>query len=218
MSASTPSVTAFADAFEPGDTAAFRITEYLARPGSETADTVLSAVLLRFFQAPDSLQGGDGWTTLSVLALSDPPGAYREEGTLRIRSDSEGLLLASTDSAGGPRFFPLKVAESDDGPGEGFLVLPTVFSAGSAWTQPLGALEVDRAVERLDTLRVGKRLEESWRVGETVRDGATVLARGRFWYGASGLVKGEQAWPFQGRAADGSALPESELRRKLERL
>ena len=89
---------------------------------------------------------------------------------------------------------------------------------GSAWTQPRGALEVDRAVERLDTRRVGKRLEESWRVGETVRDGATVLARGRFWYGASGLVKGEQAWPFQGRAADGSALPESELRRKLERL
>jgi hypothetical protein len=216
------SVTAFADAFGPGDTVAFRVTEYLARPGSEAADTVLSALLLRFFRAPDSLQGGDGWTTLSVLALSDPPGAYRDEGTLKIRTGDEGLSLASPDSAGGPRFFPLKLAGPAAAPADasddGFLALPPVFSAGASWTQPLGALDVDRAVERVDTLTVGKRLEESWRVGETIRDGATILARGRFWYGASGLVKGEQAWPFQGRAADGSALPESELRRKLERL
>lgn len=228
------SVSTFAGSFAEGDTAGFRVTEFLARPGSSAADTVLSRLKLLFFRAPDSLQAGDGWTSVSVLVLSDPPGSHRDEGTLRYRIGEDGLVLEGSDSAaGGPRFYPLKLAASaqpglsspsagSDSPAAdtagGFLSLPAVFTAGAAWSQPLGVLEVDRKLEAVDTLNFGGRLEESWKVAETVRDGGQVLSRGSYWYGASGLLKGEQVWDFAGRAADGSATAERELRRKLERL
>lgn len=233
-------IRAFADAFEGGDTVAFRMTESLAEPGSATADTVLVRRQLRFSRAADSLQPGDGWTAVSVRVLSDPPGDYLDEGVCWLRFDAAGLVLRNPDtSAGGARYYPLKVA-SGAGParkapasgsapaapaaltapadtGE-FLALPPVFATGTSWVQAMGVLEVDREIEETDTLSVGNRLEESWRVAETVRDGVRTLARGRFWYGASGLLKGEQVWAFEVRAADGSPMPARELRRNVERL
>lgn len=218
-------VAALAGAFAAGDTVSFLVTETLARPGAGSADSTLSSLRIRFYRAADSLQAGDGSTTLAVLVLSEPPGAYRAEGALRMRVGAEGLSLQG--SGEGARFFPLKLsADAGTGSGSagaesgeaGFLALPAVFTAGAAWTQPLGALEAEREVEGVDTLRVGKRLEECWRVAETVRDGTGILSRGRFWYGASGLLRGEQAWTLGRRDADGMDLGAAELRRALVRL
>jgi hypothetical protein len=70
----------------------------------------------------------------------------------------------------------------------------------------------------MDTLGYRGRLEESWRIDETVRDASRVLSRGFYWYGATGLLKGEQSWSLDARDAAGALSGLRELRRVLVRL
>lgn len=223
----------FSQAFSRLDTVAFRITESLADPDSDLPGMELARRILRFAKAPDSQQTLPGWTALSLSVTSDPAGAYFDRSLVYMRFDSAGLLLKAPDSStagsGGARYFPLKTAVGGNLVGSTgaanlaadtaeFLVLPTAFQPGAEWIRSMGVLEVARALEEVDTLDYDGHLEESWRVTETVRGGGRTLSRGTFWYGASGLLRAEQTWDFEGRAADGSASAPKEIRRALERL
>lgn len=216
-------IRAFSDSFEPGDTLSFRVTEYLRVPGSRDADSDRTVRTLRFTRSPASLQRGSGWTTLTLRVTSFPSGVLIEEALCHLRFDDSGLVLTGEDSArdGGSRdarYFPLKVAAGSAEGSGAFLSLPTAFILGASWVQSLGVLTVTREIEDTDTLGFRDHLEESWRISESVRDGDNLLARGSFWYGASGLLKGEQTWPFETRGADGSIASNRELRRELVRL
>jgi hypothetical protein len=215
----------FAEGFTRKDTVSFRLVEALSDPAGGKQETVLAVRILRFAKAPDSLQTRPGWTALSVNTVSDPAGTYADQGLCWIRYDSAGVTLRAADSSsagsGTARYFPLKASASAAPAGADtseFLVLPTAFEPGAEWVRMAGILEVARALEETDTLDYAGHLEESWRVSETVRGGGAVLSRGTFWYGATGLLKGEQSWTFAGRAADGSPSAPRELRRRLVRL
>ena len=219
----------FAGTFDSGDTLAFRITEYLREPGTQGAGTDRSARILRFFRAPEPMQKGGGWTTLKLRVTSDPSGSLIEEGLCHLRFDPEGVAVQGQDSAldgaaRDARYYPLKVAagiDAEDAGGDdsgSFLSLPSAFILGASWLQSLGVLTVAREIEDVDTLGFRGHLEETWRIAEMVKDGGTVLARGSFWYGSSGLLKGEQTWEFDGRSTDGTASAPKELRRELVRL
>lgn len=216
-------IRAFSDSFGPGDTLAFRVTEYLQAPGSRDAETDRTARTLRFLRAPESLQRGGGWTTLALRVTSFPSGALIEEGLCHLRFEDSGLVLQGEDStrdggAADARYYPLKVTAGAAAGSGAFLSLPSAFILGASWVQSLGVLTVAREIEDTDTLGFKGHLEESWRIAESVRDGDSLLARGSFWYGASGLLKGEQTWPFETRGADGSVAAVRELRRELVRL
>lgn len=217
-------IRAFTEAFTRADTVKFRVTESLAAPGSPDSGTVLARRILRFAKAPDAQQPGGGWIAVSFRVASDPPGSYSDEGLCWLRFDAEGLALKAPDSASagsGAVYYPLKrsaagiPSAADSG---AFLALPPAFTAGAAWAQDLGPLDVAREIVAADTLPYRGRIEEAWRVAETVREGGRQLASGRYWYGASGLLRGEQAWPFAARSADGAAAAAQELRRVMERL
>jgi hypothetical protein len=91
----------------------------------------------------------------------------------------------------------------------------------------MGVLQVRRTQTSIDTLTYHGRSEESWGVDEAILDGVHPLAAGKYWYGASGLLKAELVWTGFGwrdangsvpaKATDGSDA-ETELRRSLERL
>lgn len=223
-------IRAFTEDFTRGDTLKFRVIESLAAPGSPDSGTVLARRLLGFAKAPDAQQPGGGWIAVSFRVVSDPPGSYQDEGLCWLRFDSEGLTLKAPDSSSGGSgavYYPLKRSAPPAAGGEAaptaadsgaFLALPPAFAAGSSWAQGLGPLNVLREIVETDTLEYGGRIEEAWRVSETVSEGGRPLASGRYWYGASGLLRGEQAWPFAGRSADGTAAAAQELRRVMVRL
>lgn len=216
-------IRAFSDSFKPGDTLAFRVTEYLRAPGTSDQGSDRTGRTLRFTRAPENLQRGGGWTTLALRVTSFPSEALIEEGLCHLRFDDSGLVLKGEDSTrdGGARdarYFPLKVAAGSALDSGDFLSLPSAFILGASWVQSLGVLTVAREIENTDTLGFKGHLEESWRIAESVRDGDSLLARGSFWYGASGLLRGEQTWPFETRGADGSIAADRELRRELVRL
>ncbi|MEO6096361.1 MAG: hypothetical protein ABIW76_11920, partial [Fibrobacteria bacterium] len=105
--------------------------------------------------------------------------------------------------------------------------LPSLLVEGWDETRAMGILQVRRAQTSVDTLTYHGRLEEAWGVKETIMDGANPLASGKYWYGASGLLKADLVWAgFGWRDANGSvpvkALEGSdalvELRRSLVRL
>jgi hypothetical protein len=89
---------------------------------------------------------------------------------------------------------------------------------GEEWLQSMGVLDVVREIEAPDTLEYRGRLEETWRVAEAILDGSNLLSRGRFWYGVSGLLKGDQTWEVESRGSDGAAGPVMQFRRELVRL
>jgi hypothetical protein len=219
----------FAESFNRIDTVSFRLVESLVDPGSDQTGVELTRRILRFAKAPDSRQTLAGWTTLSLTVASEPPGAFSDTSLVFVRFDSAGLFLRAADSssggAGGARYFPLKIASGGSAAAAPsaadtaeFLVLPSAFHPGAEWIRTTGVLEVARTLEEVDTLDYDGHLEESWRVTETVRGGGRTLSRGVSWYGVSGLLRSEQRWDFEGRAADGSASAPKEIRRTLERL
>lgn len=216
---------AFAGTLTRGDTIAFRVTESLADPGDALPDSVLARRQVRFARAPDSLQPPGDWIAVSFRVYADPPAAVLDQGLCYVRFASDGVSLRAPDSgsagAGGARYLPLKVSASSPPASADSLdlhALPPVFALGGAWTQALGILAVDREVAALDTLPYGGRLEESWRIDETVGDGGRILSRGTYWYGATGLLKGRQTWSLEERGAEGDLFALRELRRELLRL
>lgn len=218
-------IRAFAGDLTRGDTIAFRVTESLADAGAEGPGRVLARRQVRFALAPESLQPSDGWMALSFRIYADPAVDVLDEGLCYVRFASDGLSLRAPDSTssgvGGPRYFPLKVsagAAPFSADSLGLLSLPPAFVMGGTWTQALGVLTVGREVSDLDTLEYGGRLEEAWRVDEVAGDGSRVLARGAYWYGATGLLKGRQTWRLEERDADGALAGVRELRRELLRL
>lgn len=141
----------------------------------------------------------------------------------------------SADGAENLQVLDMRVTDAESGalleksrrvvrPGGAVESLP-LFAQGLDTEAASGALEVSRRLDGEDTLEYRGRLEESWRVAETVAMGGAALARGTYWYGASGLIKAEQAWEgFEPRGTDGAARPGAgpsgtqALRRSLERL
>lgn len=218
-------IKAFAGALTRVDTIAFRVVESLAGSGAADSATVLARRQIRFARAPDTQQPPDGWIAVSFRIYADPPGAALDEGICYVRFASDGVSVRAPDSAtagvGGARYFPLKVsAASEYGSADSLalLSLPPAFVLGGAWTQALGVLTVGRDVAGMDTLEYRGRLEETWRIDETVSDGGRVLSRGLYWYGATGLLKAEQSWSLEERDADGASASLRELRRVLVRL
>jgi hypothetical protein len=216
-------VRAFSGLLDRGDTLSYRVTESLSDPAGGKAAQALSRRLLRFSRAPEADQPGDGWTSVHVRIGDESTGVVEEEGLVLMRLDGSGVAFAdpagdgtATRPPGGGRFHPLKVAAMPDT--ASFRALPPVFILGADWLQTLGALDVSREVEALDTLSYRGRLEECWRVAEQVLDGPRSLSRGRFWYGSSGLLRGEQAWDIEVRGSEGGAAQVRELRRELIRL
>jgi hypothetical protein len=85
---------------------------------------------------------------------------------------------------------------------------------------------VERAQSAVDTLSYRGTLEEAWVISESVMDGNRVVSSGKYWYGASGLLRAEQSWDdFDWRdengdpagSRGGSAVAVS-LRRSVARL
>jgi hypothetical protein len=216
-------VRAFSGLLDRGDTLSYRVIESLADPAAGKTLQVLSRRLLRFTRASDADQPGGAWTAVQVRIGDESTGVLQEEGMVLMRLDGAGAAFANpagsgsgANPPGGGRLHPLKVAAMPDS--STFRALPPVFILGADWLQTLGALDVSREVEALDTLVYLGRLEECWRVAETVLDGPRRLSRGRFWYGRSGLLRGEQAWDIEVRGHEGGAARVRELRRELVRL
>lgn len=220
--------------FAGADSVVFQITESLRDSASNAKPAVLARKRVRFRRAPESAQPGGDWTAVDMRVTYVPSGQLIEEGRLRLRQDAQGLAMApALDSAGvtlsgGARYHPLKMAASAALSGAPaspeavdsvtFLIFPPAFSPDHAWIQSLGVLDVVRVIEDVDTLNYRGRLEESWRVSESVLDGGRALSRGRSWYGSSGLLKAEQAWSIEARGVDGAAEGTRELLREVSRL
>jgi hypothetical protein len=69
----------------------------------------------------------------------------------------------------------------------------------------MGIFTVQRVQTAVDTLTYQGRSEEAWVIAESVLDGSRVASSGRYWYGASGLLKAEQSWDdFDWRGEDGA--------------
>jgi hypothetical protein len=200
-----------------GDSLAFRVTESLRAPGASTDKQVLSKRKLTFTFQGDSLVGGD---TLKVVALrisEDPSGYVLEQSVRLLRFSADGLLFEGAASGGGARFYPLKTSAVQDT--AIYLALPAVFSEGWSLTQAMGVLNVRRDLSGSDTLPYHGHSEVSWKIAESVMDADSVLAKGQYWYGVSGLLKAEQTWPdFDWREANASSPGAVDLHRGLERL
>jgi hypothetical protein len=91
----------------------------------------------------------------------------------------------------------------------------------------MGIFTVQRLQTSVDTLDYRGHSEEAWGISESVLDGNRIVATGKYWYGASGLLKAEQSWDdFDWRGGNGAPPAKSQgpaeqavaLRRTLERL
>lgn len=216
-----------------GDSVAFRATESVWKAGASSPEKILSRRRLVFTFLGDSLRGGD---TLKVLSLriSDDSLNLQVEKTVRlVRFTGDGVVLEGTTIGGSARYFPLKTSSQEAVPSQpadslAFPALPALLVEGWSDSRSMGILEVKRRQTSVDTLDYQGHSEEAWGVSETVLDGRTVIARGTFWYGASGLLRAEQTWTGFGWRSDNGAvplnadangvLPQAELRRVLERL
>ncbi|HKP95701.1 MAG TPA: hypothetical protein VJ385_08085 [Fibrobacteria bacterium] len=207
-----------------GDSVAYRATESLWDSAAQTRLMTLSVKRLVFTLKGDSLDGSDTLKVLSLRISEDSSGALLETGLRTVRFAPDGILLAADPAGGGgARFFPLKVSSGSRAAAEtdGSLqfALPALLVEGWGDQRKLGVLDLRREQTALDTLSYQGHLEEAWGVRETVLDGEAVLSRGMFWYGASGLLKADQAWAgFDWRDGNGSHPGGAELRRALERL
>jgi hypothetical protein len=224
-----------------GDSIAFLATESIWKPGGAAAQHVLSIRRLVFTLAGDSVESGDTLKILDLAVRSDSTGQLLEAARRVVRFSSQGVILEGTATDGSARMFPLKVsapsastalsspsaAAADSASDFSVLALPALLVEGWDETRAMGILQVRRAQTSIDTLTYHGHLEEAWGVNETILDGANPLAAGKYWYGASGLLKAELVWTgFGWRDANGSvpALAAGgsdagvELRRSLVRL
>ncbi len=123
-----------------------------------------------------------------------------------MRFTSRGVELPGL--ASGARYYPVKtastgaVAAPEDG--DAFLVLPSLLIEGWNEATTMGIFTVRRIQSDVDTLGYRGHSEEAWVIAESVLDGDRVASSGRYWYGASGLLKAEQSWDdFDWRDAEG---------------
>jgi hypothetical protein len=224
-----------------GDSLAFLVTEALWRPGAASAQQTLSVRRMVFRMAGDSLDAGDTLKILELAVRSDSTGELLESARRLVRFSSQGVILEGTATGGSARIFPIKVsaASATSASSEASLLsaaaidstsvfaLPALLVEGWDETRAMGILQVRRVQTSIDTLTYHARWEEAWGVSETIMDGNTPLASGKYWYGASGLLKAELVWAgFDWRDANGSVPAgaasgsdaEPELRRSLVRL
>lgn len=212
-----------------GDSVAFRATEAVWIADASSPEKTLSRRRLIFAFEKDSIAGADTLKLLALTVREDSSGALVEQGRRLVRFGAQGISLSGGETGGGARWFPLKTAASgnpvvDTGT---FPALPALLIEGWSETVFLGILTVKREQTTVDTLSYRGHSEEAWGVSETVLDGTRQVAKGRFWYGASGLLKAEQTWEGFGWRGDngsppaksgGSAGQPVSLRRTLERL
>jgi hypothetical protein len=212
-----------------GDSIAFLATESVWKPGGAAAQQVLSVRRLVFTLAGDSVESGDTLKMLDLAVRSDSTGELLESARRLVRFSSEGVILEGTATGGSARFFPLKASAlaATAGDSTSVFAFPSLLVEGWGEVRAMGILQVRRLQTSIDTLTYHGHLEEAWGVTETIVDGINILANGKYWYGASGLLKAELVWTgFGWRDANGSvpALAaggsdaEMELRRYLVRL
>lgn len=210
-------VTAFQGPEKSGDSVVFHVRESLIEAGTGSEISRLADKRVSFVLIGDTLSGADTLRLYRMRVTDEAAKALIEESTRALRVSSQGVELRLQGQGGGARFFPMKVAAAADS--GSFKALPLLFAEGLEWTADLGIFKVTRNIEGTDTIDTPGRLEETWRVAETVADGDRVLARGAFWYGASGLLKAEQTWDdFDRRNDAGASAGKAVLKRALERL
>lgn len=208
---------------KPGDTISFRATESVWRADADAPEATLSRRRLTFAFLRDSLIGADTLKLLALTVREESTGTVIEQGSRFVRFGSEGVSLSGGETGGSARMFPLKAAAGSAAADTGFPALPSMLVEGWDETVALGILTVMRAQTSVDTLEYRGRSEEAWAISETVVDGGRTVASGRFWYGASGLLKARQEWQgFGWRSANGAppagAGVTVNLRRDLVRL
>lgn len=204
-----------------GDSVTFLATEAVWRAGGTAPEQVLSKRRVTFAFGKDSLAGSDTVKVLAMRIREDSSGALVEESTRLVRFSSAGVELPGA-AGGGARYYPLKTSAADS---DAFLALPSLLIEGWNETATMGIFAVERVQTAIDTVDYAGRSEEAWVVSESVLDGSRIASSGRYWYGASGLLKAEQAWDdfdWRGdngapaRSQNGSALAVS-LRRSVVR-
>ncbi len=211
-----------------GDSLSFLATESVWRQGASVPEKVFSKRRVRFTLIKDSLDAGDTLKVLLMRVSEDSSGTLLEESRRLVRFASQGVLLPGSALGGGARYFPLKAAAGQaPADSESFMALPSLLIEGWNESVPMGIFTVKREQTSVDTLDFQNRLEESWGIAETVLDSGTSVATGKFWYGASGLLKAEQTWEdFGWRGSNGAPPAKSEgsaaqkvfLKRALVRL
>jgi hypothetical protein len=204
-----------------GDSVTFLATEAVWRAGAAVPEQVLSARRVTFAFDRDSVDGGDTLKVLAMRIREDSSGALIEESARTVRFASAGVVLTGAES-GGARYYPVKSASDSDA----FLALPTLLIEGWGESVSMGVFDLERAQTAIDTLVYRGHSEEAWVISESVMDGSRVVSSGKYWYGASGLLRAQQSWDdfdWRGgngepaRSEGGSALAVS-LRRSVTRL
>lgn len=208
-----------------GDSISYLSTESLWKTGAAAPEAILSSRRLVFILDGDSLDGGDTLKRLTLRIRNDSTGAILETDSRLVRFSSQGVVLEGAATGGASRFFPLKVsgvaasaetgvAASAETPlsaaapdSMAVLALPGLLVEGWTESRNLGILTVTRKQESLDTLAYQGRDEEAWVIRETVEAGSAPLSTGDYWYGASGLLRIEQAWPGFGWRSENGAVP-----------
>jgi hypothetical protein len=210
-----------------GDSVTFLSTEGVWRAGAAAPEQVLSRRRVTFVFGRDSLAGGDTVKVLSMRIREDSSGQVVEEAQRLVRFASQGVSLPGA-AGGGARYYPVKAAGSAAAAADSdaFLALPSLLIEGWSESVAMGIFTVQRVQTAVDTVDYAGRSEEAWVIAESVLDGSRIASSGKYWYGASGLLKAEQSWDdFDWRGEDGAparlqggqAVPVS-LRRTVVRL
>ena len=215
----------FQGLFKSGDSIGFQMVESLREPGAKVDKVVLSTRRLVFIFEGDTLVAGDSLKTVSLRITEVPSGSLIEQTRRWVRFSGVGLELSGMGEGGGARFYPLKVG-ADPLKVEGaldtnsYLALPAVFSEGWQAKQTMGPLTINRQLSvSTDTIAYHQHSEATWEILETVMDDSRTLCVGKYWYGASGLLKAEMVWPnFDWREANASLPGKVDLLRHLERI
>lgn len=233
---------------DEGDSVSFLATEAVWRAGAAAPEQILSKRRVTFAFVKDSGDGTDSLKILHMRIRDDSTGALVEEGIRVLRFTSAGVALPGAES-GGARYFPVKraavpsqaesaasalavsaaaasapAASASDT--DAFLALPTLLIEGWSESVSMGVFTVQRLQSALDTLTYRDASEEAWVISESVMDGSSPVSSGRYWYGASGLLKAQQSWDdFDWRDGNGQpgkskagTAPAVSLRRSVQRL
>ena len=193
---------------QAGDSVTFLATEAIWRAGAKTPEQVLSKRRVTFAFGKDSLAEGDTIKVLTLRIRDDSSGDLVEETQRRVHFTSQGVDLPGA-AGGSARYYPLKTAgpaaASAPADSDAFLALPSLLIEGWNETTAMGIFTVQRIQSAVDTLGYRGHSEEAWVIAESVRDGSHLASSGKYWYGASGLLKAEQSWDdFDWRGEDGA--------------
>lgn len=213
---------------QAGDSVTFLATEAVWRAGARAPEQVLSKRRVTFAFGKDSLAPGDTIKVLTMRIRDDSSGELVEESQRLLHFTSQGVDLPGA-AGGGARYYPLKAAASSaaaTSDSDAFLALPSLLIEGWNESTAMGIFTVQRTQSAVDTLRYRGHTEEAWVIAESVRDGSREASSGRYWYGASGLLKAEQTWDdFDWRGGGGAPVPSKDgnagavsLRRSVLRL